>query len=287
MKTILITMLWLWSQAVAPQPAQTVPPAAPAAAQRPASDEYVIGPKDVIQITVFNEEALSRPALTVDAEGTVDCPLIGRVKVGGLTAREAEEVLKKRYSGDYLNNPSISVIVKEFRNMVVYVQGAVKNPGAVDLKSDPTLLAALTEAGSLSSDAGSYLIITRAPEGREATGPTLPDAARPQDQIRVPREDVDTGRAINFRLRAGDTIYVPKADKFFISGQVKSPGSFVLTERLNVLQALTLAGGTTDRAAKNRIYILRVVNGKEVKVDGKNTVLIQPNDTVIVPTRFF
>lgn len=281
MKTMLITVLWLWALAPAAQSPVPVP------AQPAASGEYVIGPKDVISVTIFNEESMSRPSLTVDAEGTVDMPNIGRVAVGGLTARQVEDALVKRYSGAYLINPSISVIVKEFRNMIVYVQGAVKTAGAVELRGNPTLLAALTEAGSFASDAGSYIIITPAPTGEGATGPTLPDARDVTNQTRVSREDVDKGLANNVRLRAGDTIFVPKADKFFISGEIRTPGEYVLSERLNVLQALALAGGTTDRAARNRIKIKRLINGRMTDIKVKEGDFVQPGDTIIVPTRFW
>lgn len=296
MNTLLIAALSLWVLAPAQIPG-SAPPPVPAAAQLPvsgpppalvaASNDYVIGPKDVIAITIFNEEAMSRPSLTVDAGGTVDMPHIGRVMVGGLTARQVEDALAQRYTGAYLINPSISVLVKEFRNMIVYVQGAVKNAGAVELKGNPTLLAALTEAGSLSSDAGSYIIITPAASGDHAAGPTLPDARNVSNQTRIRREDVDNGLANNVRLRAGDTIFVPKADRFFVSGQVRTPGDYDLTEGLNVLQALTLAGGTTDRAARNRIKIKRLVNGTMKEVGVKENDLVRPGDTILVPTRFW
>lgn len=283
MKTMLMTVLWLWALA----PAMQNPTPAPALAQSAASGEYVIGPKDVIGVTIFNEESMSRPSLTVDAEGTIDMPNIGRVVVGGLTARQVEDELVKRYSGAYLINPSISVIVKEFRNMIVYVQGAVKSAGAVELRGNPTLLAALTEAGSFASDAGSYIIITPAATGEGANGPTLPDLRNVTNQTRVSRDDVDKGLANNVRLRAGDTIFVPKADKFFISGQVRTPGEYVLSEGLNVLQALALAGGATDRAARNRIKIKRLINGRMTEVAVKESDFVQPGDTIIVPTRFW
>lgn len=283
MKTMLIAVLSLWALA----PATQDPAPAPAPALPAASGEYVIGPKDVISVTIFNEESMSRPSLTVDAEGTIDMPNIGRVVVGGLTARQVEDVLVTRYSGAYLINPSISVIVKEFRNMIVFVQGAVKTAGAVELRGNPTLLAALTEAGSFATDAGSYIIITPAPTGERASGPTLPDARNVTNQTRVSREDVDRGLANHVRLRAGDTVFVPKADKFFISGQVRTPGEYVLSEGLNVLQALALAGGATDRAARNRIKIKRLVNGMMTEVKVTEVDLVQPGDTIIVPTRFW
>jgi polysaccharide biosynthesis/export protein len=272
MKTILTALLMLSTQLPnAPSPAST--------------DEYVIGPRDVISITIFQEPELSRAALTVDAEGTVDCPLIGRVKVADLTARQAEDLLVKAYSPRYLKNPNISVMVKEFRNMTVWVSGAVRTPSQIELKGDFSLLAALNAAGNLTSDAGSYVLVIGAEDGAQATGPTLPDSEKRQTQLRVSRAEIEQGRAMNVRLRAGDTVYVPPAATFIITGQVRSPDRYTLTEGLNVLQAIALAGGATDRAAQNRIEVQRVVNGKVVKSRARLTDLVQPNDTIVVPTR--
>lgn len=273
MKTMLIGLLLMWAQA----------PGVPT--QAPSADEYAIGPRDVISITIFQEPELSRDALTVDAEGTVDCPLIGRVKVADLTTRQVEDLLVRTYSPRYLKNPNVSVMVKEFRNMTVWVSGAVRTPGQVELKGDFTLLAALNAAGNMTGDAGSYVLIIGADEGAQTTGPTLPDNEKRQTQLRVSREEIEQGRAMNVRLRAGDTVYVPPAATFIITGQVGTPNRYTLTEGLNVLQAIALAGGATDRAAQNRIEIQRVVKGKVVKSRARLTDLVQPNDTIVVPTR--
>lgn len=276
MTTILLALLWLCGAAAqAPQPHQP----------SSAGDEYLIGPRDVIAITIFNDEQLSRPALTVDAQGTVDCPLVGRVKVGGLTARQVEDLLVRRYSPDYLVNPSISVAVKEFRNMIVWVQGQVRSPGQVELKGDANLLAALAIAGPLTADAGSPIVITRSADGAGAAGPTLPGDQRPGARIEVKREEIEDGRASRYRLRAGDTVYVPRTAVFFITGHVKAANSYPLTDGMTVLQAIAVAGGVTERAARNRIYIQRVVDGRKVEVRVKETDPVLPNDTIVVPAR--
>lgn len=274
MTATLMALLLVWAQSAA---------AVPAPAQ--ASDEYIIGPRDVISVTIFQEPELSRDALTVDAEGTVDCPLIGRVKVADLTARQVEDVLVKAYAPRYLKNPNISVMVREFRNMTVWVSGAVRTPSQVELKGDFSLLAALNAAGNMTNEAGSYVLVIAAESGATASGPTLPDKEKRQTQQRVSRAEIEQGRAMHVRLRAGDTVYVPPAETFFISGQVRSPDRYTLTEGLNVMQAIALAGGPTERAAQNRVEIQRIVNGKVVKSRAKLTDLVQPNDTIVVPNR--
>lgn len=287
MNTILLTLLLAGGQA----PAAQEPPRA---AQALAAEEYVVGPQDVITLIVFNDESLSRAALSVDAEGTVDCPLIGRVKVSGLTTRQIEEDLRRRLGlkrdaggrviGGYLNNPNISVVVKDFRSQRVYVTGAVKQPGFVELQGDPTLTRALAEAGYPTTESGSYVLITHAIDNHPATG-GAPTAS--EEQVRVGREEIDTGRASRIRLRAGDFVFVPTADKFFVTGEVKSMGQYVLNGELNVLQALAMAGGVTDRANKGKIKIERVVDGKKIEISAKESTLVQAGDTIKVPKRFW
>jgi polysaccharide export outer membrane protein len=282
MTTILTTVFCLVLQAAPFQPSR-----APAAA---AADDYLIGPKDVIAVTVFGEDDYSRPSLTVGSDGTVDYPHIGSVKVAGLTARQIEQELTRRLSPRYLRSPNINVTVKEFRSQRVWVSGQVRNPGQVELRGGATLMEALAgdQAGPLLADAGSYILITHAPAGPASVGMSGPaQSARPEDQIRVSRQEFELGRASAIRLRDGDTIFVPPAERFFVSGEVKQTGAFVMTGELNVLKALAMAGGITERGAKNRITIKRLENGKEVEVKVKENDIVRPGDTIVVPKRRF
>src|SRR4051812_9357808 len=93
--------LFLLSLAQTPQQ----PPVTTAAT---AADEYTIGVADVISVTVFGETEASRPNVTVDNDGTIDMPLIGRVKVAGLATRAVEKIVKDRLAKDFLVNPSVT-----------------------------------------------------------------------------------------------------------------------------------------------------------------------------------
>jgi polysaccharide biosynthesis/export protein len=275
MKTFLLALVFAGGQAA-------VQPHAPAVPQ-----EYVVGPQDVLTLTVFNDDAMSRPALVVDNDGTIDCPLLGRIKVIGRTARQIEEDLRVRYGpkrdatgkvvGGIFLNPNLSVVVKEFRSQRVMVQGSVRSPGEVDLQGDPTLTRALAAAGYPTPESGSYVLITHAVDG----------AVRPEDQMRVPRAEIENGRASRIRLRAGDTVFVPTADKFFIGGEVRSPGFYLLPADLTVMKALGVAGGPTDRANRKKIRIQRVVNGTPVEIKAEDSTPVMPGDTIIVHRRIF
>jgi polysaccharide export outer membrane protein len=288
---ILLT-LWIWGQtpAAPPPPRVTAVPASPAAA---VSDEYVVGPQDVIALTIFNDDSQSRPALLVDIDGTIDCPYIGRVRVAGLTPRQIEDLLRQALGvrtdaqgvrRGYLVNPNINIAVKEFRSQRVSVNGAVRTPGEVELKGDPTLTRALSAAGYPTPESGSYIVITHA-SADPSPGGVSP--LRPEDQMRVSREDIDNGRASRIRLRPGDSIRVPPADKFYIFGEVKTTGMWVLSGDVNVLQALAMAGGLTDRANKNNIRIQRMVDGRKSEIKAKESTLVMAGDTIVVKRRLF
>jgi protein involved in polysaccharide export with SLBB domain len=80
---------------------------------------------------------------------------------------------------------------------------------------------------------------------------------------------------------------VPPADKFFISGEVKTVGQLVLSEETTVQQAIIMAGGLTDRANGNRVRIRRVVGGKTIEIKAKDSTIVLPGDTITVARRIF
>jgi len=253
--------------------------------QKPTND-YIVGPQDVLKVTVFGVPELTRD-VTVDTDGTFDFPLVGRIKASGHTVRAVETELKARLSNGYLVNPTINVDVGAYRSQTVYILGEVREPGRKTLAGNASIMSALAEAG-FTTNAGSYVIVSHRPAGATTVeGPVMP-ADNTAGQLRVSRKDLEMGRAMNIRLQDGDTIFVPKAETFFISGFVRSPGSYPIDGDLNVLQALALAGGATEQAAQNRITIDRVIGGQltHVKIKGL-TDPVTPGDTIIVPRRFF
>ena len=106
-----------------------------------------------------------------------------------------------------------------------------------------------------------------------------------QDELKA----LQNGRlAGSLALRDGDTIVVPRAESVYVFGQVRTPGAYPLTQKdTTVLQALSLAGGETDRGATGRIKIVRMVKGKRVEIKAKLGDIVLPLDTIMVPERFF
>jgi polysaccharide biosynthesis/export protein len=247
------------------------------AAPHSTTSEYVVGPKDKLSITVFDEPALTK-LITVDGDGTFDYPLIGRVRASGLSVRAIQEDVTERLKKDYLVNPQVAIEVETYRSQSVYVTGQVRLPGAVPLMGNMTVMEALSRAGSPTPDAGSYIVINRRAVG---------DANQPA-QERVAMSDLQNGRVRTMGLHDGDTIFVPKAETFFVTGQVRNPGPYLLDGDVTVAKALSMAGGVTERGSRSRIRITRIVDGKQVVVKTvKPDDLVRPGDSVDVLTRLF
>ena len=259
---------------------------AQAAARPPAVVDYVVGAQDVLTITSYDQADLSGK-FTVEADGTFTFPLIGRFKAGGLTLRQIEDSLKKRLKDEgYFRNPQVTVGVDTYKSQKIFVVGEVRTPGTYPLSGDMSLVEAIARAGSTLPTASGDAVIVHA--GENASGPTLPtaDAA---DVVRVNLRELENGSfAQNAALRDGDTIFVPRAQSVYVFGQVKNPGAYSLQQQnTSVLQALSLAGGITDRGSTSRIQIIRVVNGEKKEIKAKLTDQVQPGDTIVVRERFF
>jgi len=251
--------------------------------------EYLIGAQDVLTITVWDSPDLSGK-FTVEADGSFTFPLIGRVKAGGLSLRQFEGELRKKLADGYFKNPQVSVAVESYRSQRIFIVGEVRSPGTYPLTGDMTLIEAIARAGSMTPAASLEAIVVRAPAGRRADGPILPgQKAEAAETQRVNLRDLQSGvLSQNIALRDGDTIFVPRAESIYVFGQVRSPGAYALQDaQTTVLQALSLAGGVTDRGATGRIKIVRVVKGEKKELKVKLGDLVLPGDTIIVPEKFF
>ena len=250
-------------------------------------NNYIVGPQDVLAITLFDQQDLSGK-YTVEADGTFTFPLIGRVKAGGMSLRDVEQALRTQLSDGFFKNPQVSVSVEQYRSQRIFVVGEVRTPGPYPLVGDMTLIEALARAGSTTEHAAGEALIVRSSDGSRSTGPVLPDQKNGADVIRVDIKALQSGRlSENATLRDGDTIFVPRAELVYVFGHVHNPGAYTLQSGVTVLQALSLAGGVTDRGAMSRIRIARLLEGKRTELRVKLDDIVQPGDTIIVPERYF
>jgi polysaccharide export outer membrane protein len=253
------------------------------------SRDYRIGPGDVLKITVWGHDDLSRSSV-VAPDGRMPFPLIGDVEAGGLTPTELESRLRHVLGKDYLVDPQVTVTVQEYRSQRVFVLGEAEKPGTYALTGRATLLDVLSQAGGPSKGAGRQVVVVRFPR---SAGPVAPGAAGSTTMRVNLRRLLDGDGSENIPLENGDTIYIPKQTSFFVLGEVKRPGAFVLEKETSALEAITLAGGFTERAAPSMARVLRKRpdgNQETIAIDLAGTdlrareFLLVEGDTVLVPT---
>jgi polysaccharide export outer membrane protein len=288
-------------------------------------DAYEIGPADVLKIAVLGQEQMSGD-FTVDRLGMIQFPFLGGLKASGLSPRDLERKLTTLLSDGYLKRPQVSVAVKESNSQRVYVTGEVRKPGAYGVRADRSLRGLLAEIGELTPDAGHEVIVIRPPsvvdtpsspsppppppEGEKGTheqggdaapdaeptpspsptptpDPSLPGAVPGSQVFRLSMREVRSGNPEkDFPVEAGDTVYVPRAAQVYVTGFVARPGAIRFEEGMSVYKAISLAGGVTERGS-SKAKVVRIVEGrrKEIKVEPID--LLLPEDTIIVPERFF
>lgn len=245
-----------------------------------ASPSYIIGAQDQLSITVFEEPELTGK-YRVDNDGYFSFPLLERIKAGGRTLSELQSTVTLMLANGFLRNPQVRVEVDQYKSQSVFVSGEVRAPGKIMMTgSSMTLLEALAQAGSPTSSASNVVTVTRRTE-------TTGDGIEP-DVIRVNRRDLEVGRAgADLILQDGDIINVSPAQRFYIAGQVRTPGFYVLEPGMSVQQAIALSGGLTERGSDRGITATRVINGKTVDVPVKLDDTVIANDTINVRQRFF
>jgi polysaccharide export outer membrane protein len=251
------------------------------------SRPYVIGPQDVLLVTVFNQPELTG-RFPVGADGTLTFPLLGRVKAAGLTVREFEAALTTSLSAGFFRNPQVTVSIDAYRSQQCFVMGEVRQPGTFFLSGQETLIQALAQAGSTTPDAGAEIMIVRSRRRPGEAGPTRPEEAAADQILKIDLDKLSSGALENnVAIEDGDTIFVPKAEPVYILGQVRNPGPYRLSKTLTVLQLISMAGGVTDRGASNRTQVIRIVDGKRKQFKIALSDVLKPNDTIVVPEKFW
>jgi len=264
---------------------------APAGAQSAAAPGYRVGPRDLLEIRVFEMPDLNtQPQHRVSEDGTISLPPLDDVQVAGLTEAEVAQKIKSLLEAKYAQRATVDVTVQEFRSRPISILGAVKNPGSLPFSGRWTLLEALTAVGGVDENHGRDLyVLRRADNGLS-------------DQVAISLDDL-LARAdprVNIPLLANDLINVPTAVTVtvYCLGAVSRAGAveFKSTEHITLLGAIARSGGLTDRAAKTiRIKRAEAPAGTpEIEVDYKRIlagkdpdVELRQGDIVVVKESFF
>jgi len=267
------------------------PPAPPAVLERvpPAeqgpSAEYPLGPGDVLRITIYGHGDLPQEVVLA-ADGSFTYPFIGSVQAAGLTVPQLTAAMARRLEEGYLVAPQITITVTQYSSQQVYVLGAVKAPGVQTLKRNTTLLELIAAAGGPTPEAGAEVIIARAKPPEETRRPG--QSQRNTEAVRVNLEKLLAGEvAQRLEIERGDTVYIPKGEFFFISGEVQKPGRYPLERDTTVAKALILAGGPSKFAAPKRATVQRVVEGQRLEYHADMNDILQADDILVVPQSIF
>ena len=244
------------------------------------TQDYLVGTGDVLRITVYDNEDLNT-TVRVSGEGSVVLPLIKRVEVKGLSISEITEKLVTLYADGYLKNPQVNIFVEEYRGQKVVILGQINRPGLYELQGTTTLLELISKAGGMTNDAGESAVIKRKSDTQG-----LDKQIEIMINMKALIEEGDISK--NISIRDGDNIYISKVGLFYVTGAVTRPDGYRYQKNLTVLKAITLAGGFTGRAGKDKIKIQRTIGSETTTLDNVNpNELVLENDIIVVPESFF
>lgn len=260
----------------------------------------------MVDITVWEAPDLTK-SLVVRSDGTIDYPLLGSIPALGLTTAELQKEIQDKLAKGYVKNPQVAVSIKEYNSKKILVFGEVSKPGLYKLRGEIPLLELLFMVGGVGKDA-KRLTIIRPPQ---VSADAIPAGLIPQGAPgREGGEEAESSSALEIDLIAllskgnlsqnvmilpGDTLYFASGtgQRYYVLGQVGTPGPYEWVQDITLLEALKLAGGVNERGAKNRIKVRKMVGGEkqEIKVNildimkgkKKDDVVIKPGDTIIVP----
>lgn len=273
-------------------PAQSSPAAAPSAAAPPAgagsaaesaalaaaeptASGFVLGEGDLVRLTMFGQPDMETTAY-VSAQGKLSLPLIGAIDVGGMTPTEAGDRVSAAYrNGGYFLNPQVNLTVEQYRSRQISVLGEVNQPGRYPLETHTTVLDALAMAGGVMPSGARTVTVLR------RSGTETKRLSVDMDQV------VGSGYG-GIALIAGDVLYVPEAQKFYIYGEVQRPDAYPLKPGMTVMQAISVGGGVTERGSSSRVEIRRRDASGKLRTYGPDlNDPVQADDVIYVKERFF
>lgn len=237
-----------------------------------------LGPGDSVRITVFENPDLTTES-RLSSRGTLYFPLIGNVRIGGMTPTAASErIATLLKDGKYVRDAQVSVAVIQVRSRQVSVLGHVMRPGRYALDETATTVTdMLAVAGGISPTGDDTITVIRNQDGKtERINIDLPAMYRSGDL------------KANLPIQNGDIVFVRRAPVFYIYGEVQRAGTYRLENEMTVMQALSLSGGLTPRGTERGIRIARrQPDGELTKVEVKPSDVVRADDIIQVRESLF
>lgn len=242
------------------------------------SNDYTLSPGDAIRVQVFQN-----PDLTLDTRvpesGVISYPLIGAVKVGGVTIAAAErKIADALRSGGFLQRPQVTILLTQLRGSQVSVLGQVGRPGRFVLETSNTRLSdILATAGGIAAGGSDLVTITGTRDGKPF-----------RKSVDLPAMFQRPGNTDDIVLQGGDVVFVDRAPMFYIYGEANRPGAFRIERGMTVMQALAQGGGPTQRGSQDRLVLhRRQADGSVAESKPALTDPVQANDVIFVRASIF
>lgn len=245
--------------------------------QAASAAEIPLGAGDVLKISVYNNPDLTLETRVSDS-GSITFPLVGMLTVGGLSPSMAEiklaQLLEK---GGFLKKPQVNIIVTSMQSQQVSVLGQVNRPGRYPIDGKRSLLDFLALAGGIGADGGDVVSLIRKRDG-----------VAKKDTIDVIQMVRSGELSQDYEVAGNDIIYVERAPRFYIYGEVQRPGMFRLERNMTVVQALSAGGGLTPRGTERGIRVKRRgADGKMEVIEVSHDTLLQADDVVYIKESLF
>jgi polysaccharide biosynthesis/export protein len=241
-------------------------------AQGAAGKDYVLGPGDVVKITLFEHADMTTEA-RLSESGKIRFPLIGEVALGGLSVSQAEEQIAEQLkSGRFVLKPQVNLLVTQFRGQQVSVLGHVNRPGRFPIEGPTRLSDVVAIAGGIGPLGGDIITLTRTQGGKVQR--------KEINQV----EAFQSGEsALDMPIQNGDVVFVGRAPQAYVHGEVQRPGSFRVEAEMTVMQALSLGGGVTAKGSESDIKLTRRdAKGALVTTTVKPADRVRPDDVIYV-----
>ena len=249
-----------------------------ALAQQAGRGDYTLGPGDVLRIQVFQSQDLTVEA-RISESGVISYPLLGVVKLAGLSPQQAENLISNRLKeGKFLQHPQVTLNVLQFRSQQVSVLGNVARPGRYPLETTGMRLSEiLSVAGGVTPTGADSVILMTTRNGR------------PQ-RLEIDLVDMFTTGDLSkdVVLQAGDTLFVNRAPNYFVYGQVQRPGQYALDRGMTVAQAIAKGGGLTLRGTDRGVRLHRRIGERNIQVlEPKLDDPVKPDDLIFIRESIF
>ncbi len=248
-------------------------------AQAAPQTDYVLGTGDVIKVTVYQNPDLTLEA-RVSEGGVISYPLLGSVKLGGLTIGDAEKrIATGLRDGNFLKQPQVSILIIQVKGNQVSVLGLVNRPGRYPLETTNTKLSEVLAyaAGTVAGSSSDLVVITGTRNGKPF-----------RKEIDFPMVFAPENAAEDVLLQNGDTIYVDRMPVVYVYGEVQRPGAMRLERDMSMMQALANAGGLNLRGTEKGIKVTRRdANGTVRTLQPGMNDMLHKDDVVYVKESLF